>query len=105
MLSLEEAIIHCKEKVAELEAQYESNSEQLGYSEKFYDCKECAAEHEQLGNWLIELRNNRNAISQIKEWIDSVNKCDHCTYVEAVAEIEKIINQCEACSGLHINMT
>lgn len=104
MLSLEEAITHCKEKVVELESQYESNSEQLGYSEKFYDCKECAAEHEQLGNWLIELGNDRNAISQIKEWVDSVNKHDNCAYV-AVAEIEKIIKECEACSGLHINMT
>ena len=56
MLSLEEAIQHCKEVAEKNEKEYQENSEQLGYEEKFYNCKECAEEYRQLAEWLEELK-------------------------------------------------
>ena len=51
-MTLDEAIKHCEEVAWENEQQYDKDPIQLGYIEKFYDCKECAEEHRQLAEWL-----------------------------------------------------
>lgn len=58
-MTLDEAIKHCEEVAEANEKQYSENPEQLGYTEKFYDCKECADEHRQLADWLKELKKYR----------------------------------------------
>lgn len=66
MLTLEEAIKRCKEKTEELKERVE----QLKHFEEAKDeisyCLECAAEHEQLAKWLIELQDWRNRQSQLE---------------------------------------
>ena len=49
MLTLDEAIQHCKEQAAALRMASD------------YGCDECAAEHEQLAEWLTELKQCREA--------------------------------------------
>ena len=60
MMTLEEAIKHCHEKAKELteESTIELN-EKFGNSRQ--DCLECAKEHEQLAEWLEELKARREA--------------------------------------------
>lgn len=60
MLTLDEAIQHCKDKAKELreKAPYIDNSKYANVSAKD-DCLECAKEHEQLACWLTELKTRR----------------------------------------------
>lgn len=53
MMTLDEAIAHCQEKAEELRKQ--------PFKEKMdiADCEECAEEHEQLAEWLKELKELR----------------------------------------------
>ena len=55
-MTLDEAIKHCKEKAKELS---DKAYQEWGVSmteEDAYDCNECAREHEQLAEWLKELK-------------------------------------------------
>ena len=57
MLSIEQAIQHCEEKAKELRAEADMYYKSLIYSNDTADsCLECAKEHEQLAEWLTELR-------------------------------------------------
>lgn len=58
MMSLDEAIQHCRDRSKSLrdEAVLEIN-EKLGHSRE--DCIECAEEHRQLAEWLEELKRRR----------------------------------------------
>lgn len=67
MLTLDQAIQHCKEKAEELKNQYgelankrpEPIEEQMRLLQEKHDCLECAKEHEQLACWLTELKTRR----------------------------------------------
>ena len=81
MLTLEQAIQHCKDKAKELRIKAEQNrymarekeiAEDTGKVCKYFhsaeefkkieaDCLECADEHEQLAEWLTELKARREA--------------------------------------------
>ena len=56
LMTIEEAIKHCEEVAWENEQQYAKDPIQLGYIEKFYDCKKCAEEHRQLAEWLKDYK-------------------------------------------------
>ena len=69
MLTLEQAISHAREKAEELRAKtgyYTQNG--CGYfqaseveQKEIADCLECASEHQQLAEWLTELKARREA--------------------------------------------
>lgn len=63
MMNLDEAIQHCKEKAKE------QRSKAIGYFNGGYSsqiegksCLNCAEEHEQLAEWLTELKNMKDCI-------------------------------------------
>lgn len=57
MLTLDEAIAHCKEKAEELKD--EANIHCDIPADEIADCLECANEHLQLAEWLTELKELR----------------------------------------------
>lgn len=57
MLDLESAIKHCEEKAKELREQVDAHM--VVDAEDIGDCIECAEEHEQLADWLKELKRYR----------------------------------------------
>lgn len=60
MLTLDEAIHHCREKAKELRKEADLFSNSPAYSESTTaGCLECAKEHEQLAVWLMELKERR----------------------------------------------
>lgn len=63
-MTLQEAISHAREKAKELREQAGFETDNLRYmmsdSER-QDCRECATEHEQLADWLEELKARREA--------------------------------------------
>ena len=60
-MTLEEAIAHCKEKAAELREYSDvlSETSTTPKGKEISDCLECAEEHEQLAEWLEELKSYR----------------------------------------------
>ena len=64
-MTLDEAIKHCLEVAEEQEKEAEYHREcHKKYYEK--DCRECAADHRQLAEWLTELKELRNSIGAVK---------------------------------------
>lgn len=64
--NLTEAIIHAREKAKELNDMADnwkrlSDEKGLSLPSDYAPCKECAAEHEQLADWLEELAKRREA--------------------------------------------
>lgn len=59
MLTLDEAIAHCKEKAKELSDKAYAEVNMTMTEDEAYECNECAREHEQLAQWLIELKQRR----------------------------------------------
>lgn len=57
-MTLDEAIAHCKEE-AERQRQKVPQYEHLNLMYAAEGCKECAAEHEQLAEWLTELKQRK----------------------------------------------
>lgn len=61
-MELNEAIKHCKDKAQELKTKVEVYKTEPYVSPNLIaDCEECAAEHEQLAEWLTELQERRKA--------------------------------------------
>ena len=60
-MTLDEAIRHCEEKAEHLK-QGAQNSQSMTAAEQA-DCLECAKEHEQLAEWLKELKRYKEAES------------------------------------------
>lgn len=58
-MTLEEAIRHCEEKAKELRTP-RAYTDIKGNLRATETCEECAEEHEQLAEWLKELRRYRN---------------------------------------------
>ena len=62
--NLDEAIAHAKEKEAELKQKsgFDTDNERYAMSDQERaDCIECANEHRQLADWLMELKERREA--------------------------------------------
>jgi hypothetical protein len=57
-MTLDEAIKHCEEVAESKRKQVENGDWEKG-SLTEHDCLECASEHKQLGEWLIELKKLR----------------------------------------------
>ena len=63
--NLDEAIKHCREKAEELRAEADMYYKSLIYSNDTGDsCLECAKEHEQLAEWLTELKAVRELVNR-----------------------------------------
>lgn len=61
-MTLEEAIKHCEEVAyqKDMESGFETDNERYAMTDKERTaCKECAKEHRQLAEWLIELKKYR----------------------------------------------
>ena len=90
-MTLIEAIQHCEEKAKELREKaivdYENNKTTLA---EFADCRECASEHEQLAEWLKELKTLREVHGKVyrNEKCDRAGKC-----------IDYIGYHCAGCNG------
>ena len=85
MLTLEQAIQHCKDKAKELrkDADYLDAPYGMDTSART-DCLECADEHEQLAEWLEELKKRREDRScefckyrKVPAYDEPCNKCRH----------------------------
>ena len=103
-MTLDEAIKHCKEKAEELRleaeqvrelGEYVSNLKQP-YNEPVNACLKCAEEHEQLAEWLTELKELREEIAFFK----SGDKCEKCKYSERLANEYPCSECCYACENL-----
>lgn len=58
-MTIDEAIQHCEEKAKELKADTEVYKRVKATPEHIAKCEECAREHEQLAEWLKELKSYR----------------------------------------------
>lgn len=102
---LDEAIKHYEEKAKELKEKAESNIIEITkegvirvYDGKEYvDCIECAEEHEQLAEWLKELKalKERQQGEWVKDYKGQVNSfCSKCDY-----EVGKKTKFCPNCGA------
>lgn len=76
-MTLDEAIKHCEEVAAENEktiAYYTIQGDKEWHDECEKDCIECAKEHRQLAEWLLELKKYHRGIEKIKELKDGFNQ-------------------------------
>ena len=60
-MTLDGAIQHCKEKAKELSDKAYAEVNKTMTEDEAYECNECAREHEQLAEWLTELKARREA--------------------------------------------
>ena len=67
MLTLDNAIKHCEEKAKELRQEAEDKYFPIIEDAEKTDCLECAEEHEQLAEWLKELKQLRNSVEIISD--------------------------------------
>ena len=88
MMNLDEAIKHCNEKAKELSDKAYSQWGKNMTEEQAYDCNECAREHEQLAEWLTELKAYREAFDSLDIPGISFGK----RLAEALTKIEEIRN-------------
>jgi protein-arginine kinase activator protein McsA len=82
-MTLEEAINHCEEKTKELREQPLKEKMNI---EDIAVCEECAEEHEQLAEWLKELKKYR-------EWLKSFNPDSATGCFTAVRELRSMVTQ------------
>ena len=89
-MTLDEAIKHCEEKAKKLREKaitdYDNNETTLS---EFANCRECAREHEQLAEWLKEL----------KDYREGTRTCENCKH-ELKSETEY---PCSICRCNHVN--
>lgn len=90
-MTLDEAIKHCEEKAAELREYSDvlSETSTTPKGKEISNCLECAEEHEQLAEWLKEL----------KDYREGLRTCENCKY-EHKAETEY---PCSICRCSHPN--
>lgn len=72
-MTFDEAIAHAKE-VAEIK--HEQSKEYSKYSDEYFECEKCAEEHEQLAEWLKELKTYREigTVQQCKNSVLDITK-------------------------------
>lgn len=68
-MELTEAIKHCHEKAEELKAKVPYRIFGDEWTQEDKECMECAKEHEQLADWLTELKHLREVRALLKEKI------------------------------------
>lgn len=76
-LTLDEAIKHCLEVAEQNETQAQKIGRQLVGSaiDKYVtDCRECAADHRQLAEWLIELKRARAELNRLYPILEHARK-------------------------------
>ena len=104
-MTIEEAIQYCREQ-AEKQKKESAKRLQIGLMHAANDCEECAAEHEQLAEWLTELKQRREAEitappksngDRIRQMTDeelaAVLRCNSCLYQNMKSECES--SDCE----------
>ena len=69
-MTLDEAIKHCEEKAKELRVKATRTARAKEPFYKYAECYECAKEHEQLAEWLKEL----------KDYRDGKRTCENCKH-------------------------
>ena len=85
-LTLDEAIKHCLEVAEQNDAQADKIGRQLMGSaiDKYAtDCRECAADHRQLAEWLTELKEwKENPFRRIKAECKENYYCNNCAFID-----------------------
>ena len=111
-MTLEEAIKHAEEKAEELRNEAE-HYEIAGVN--VYGCEECAKEHDQLAEWLKELKVFKSRkgqwlrMSDLSEQEDDRYKCSHCGNVIRYKDkmdlytFNSWCGRCGSDNGRHIN--
>lgn len=93
-MTLDEAIKHCKEK-AKINRQF-AKMLRKDDDAQMKRCELCAEEHEQLAEWLTELKELREEIALF----GSGNKCEKCKYSERLSNEYPCSECCYACENL-----
>ena len=92
-MTLSDAIEHCKEKAEELRAEADMYYKSLIYSNDTADsCLECAEEHEQLAEWLTELKEIRELVNEFASTHDRKEDC-RMDMIVPFCEIIKIVKE------------
>ena len=108
-LTLDEAIKHCLEVAEHNEAKAQKIGVQfLGTTKdrEATECRECAADHRQLAEWLTELQQKRDAVKHLSEWnrklTDYKNEmvCKYGESQEQLAEAKRLLKA--AVEDMHI---
>lgn len=86
-MELDEAIKHCEDKAKELRKEKRIMA-LTGREQEWADCLQCAEEHEQLAEWLTELKAYREAFDSLDIPGISFGK----RLAEALTKIEEIRN-------------
>ena len=102
-MSIDEAIAHARE-VAEIHRNNDKLNKTLGVISPYYktDCIKCAEEHEQLAEWLEELKDYRDKnkmvvrvdvenMDSIKDKIDELSRYTENQYNKAIDDCIKIV--------------
>ena len=98
-MTLDEAIKHCEEKAKELREKaitdYENDKTTLA---EFASCRECASEHEQLAEWLKELKAYKERLQG--KWVISEIRCPNCLeYFQTDCYSTEELNKCPNCGA------
>ena len=87
MLSLDEAIEHCKEKAEELERSAKLHQRPdrdiKGSGKRYLSCIECANEHRQIAEWLKELKYYKD-----RQYLINTNWQELIRYKEGIEKIK-----------------
>ena len=73
-MNIDEAIKHAEEKAKELRNDAETLKRERAMDFQILECLECAKEHEQLAEWLTELKRLRETMEMIKKYYILVEK-------------------------------
>lgn len=92
-MTLDEAIVHAKE-VAE---NWKSQLVNCVSEEGRYKCQECANDHEQLAEWLAELKELRRTVSLLKFNIHALNELIKESETEKEVKVIKEEHSCVSC--------
>lgn len=99
-MTIDEAIKHCLEVAEHNEAKAQKIGVQfLGTTKdrEATECRECAADHRQLAEWLTELQQKRDAVKHLSEWnrklTDYKNEmvCKYGESQEQLAEAKRLL--------------
>ena len=107
MLSIDEAISHARE-VAEIQRNNDKLNKTLGKSSPYYntDCIKCAEEHEQLAEWLEDLKAIKDGSIPIIHGKAELELHDKAIRNEAIDDfIHECDKYCEFYSGKNKSIT